>query len=125
MSTLPLQFLILTVAGWVNRNQQDVIDYLRKEKRILREHVADRRIRFSDSQRLRLALKAKKLSRKTLTGMDPIVTRSPRKLRLTVLSCGQALRGAALAFVLGMADSPPGRISSMARDPWIGESEAV
>ena len=36
---MPLQFLILTVAGWVNRGQQDVIEYLREENRILPEHV--------------------------------------------------------------------------------------
>jgi transposase InsO family protein len=74
MSTLPLQFLILTVAGWVNRNQQDVIDYLQEENRILREHVGDRRLRFTDAQRRRLATKARRLSHKTLTGLGPIVT---------------------------------------------------
>jgi len=74
MTMLPLQFLILTVAGWVNRRQQDVIEYLQEENRILREHVGDRRLRFTDAQRRRLATKARKLSRKTLAGMDPIVT---------------------------------------------------
>jgi putative transposase len=74
MSTLPLQFLILTVAGWVNRNQQDVIDYLREENRVLREHLGDRRIRFTDTQRQHLALKGKRLSRTTLKGLGPIVT---------------------------------------------------
>lgn len=28
MNTLYLQFLILIIAGWVNRSQQDVIEYL-------------------------------------------------------------------------------------------------
>ena len=74
MSTLPLQFLILTVAGWVNRGQQDVIEYLQEENRILRENVGNRRLRFTDTQRRRLATKARKLSRKTLVGMHPIVT---------------------------------------------------
>jgi len=74
MSTLPPQFLILTAAGWVNRLQQDVIEYLLEENRILREHVGDRRLRFTDGQRRRLATKARKLSIKTLAGMDPIVT---------------------------------------------------
>jgi len=32
-----LQFLLLTLAGWLNRRQQDLIDYLREENRILRE----------------------------------------------------------------------------------------
>jgi len=74
MSTLPLQFLILTIAGWISRKQQDVIDYLQEENRILREQVGDRRLQFTDAQRRRLAWKAKKLSRKTLLGIDPIVT---------------------------------------------------
>ena len=74
MSTLPLQFLVLTISGWVNRGQQDVIEYLLEENRVLREHAGDRRLRFTDVQRRRLATKARKLSRKTLAGMDPIVT---------------------------------------------------
>jgi hypothetical protein len=32
-----LHFLVLTVAGRVNRHQEDVIDYLREENRVLRE----------------------------------------------------------------------------------------
>jgi len=28
MNTLPLQFLMMLFAGWVNRHQQDVIEYL-------------------------------------------------------------------------------------------------
>jgi putative transposase len=74
MNMLPLQFAILTISGWVNRNQQDLIAYLQEENRVLREHLGDRRIQFTDTQRCRLAMKAKKLSRKTLTGLGPIVT---------------------------------------------------
>jgi hypothetical protein len=65
MDTLPLQFLILTVAGWISRRQQDVIEYLLEENRILREHVGDRRLQFTDTQRRSLATMARKLSRKT------------------------------------------------------------
>jgi len=32
MNTLPLQFLMLIFAGWVNRHQQDVIEYLQEEE---------------------------------------------------------------------------------------------
>lgn len=74
MDTLLLQFLTLTVAGWISRRQQDVIEYLQEENRILREHVGDRRLQFTDTQRRSLATKARKLSRKTLAGMNPIVT---------------------------------------------------
>jgi putative transposase len=74
MDTVPLQLLILTVAGWINRSQQDVIEYLREENRVLREQVGDRQLRFTDAQRRRLAEKARKLRRKMLMGIDPIVT---------------------------------------------------
>ncbi len=32
MNALPLQFLTLIFAGWVNRHQQDVIEYLQEEE---------------------------------------------------------------------------------------------
>jgi hypothetical protein len=50
MNTLPLQLLVMTLAGWVNRNQQDVIEYLLEENRILREYHGKKRLRFTDSQ---------------------------------------------------------------------------
>jgi hypothetical protein len=74
MNTLPLQFLVMTLVGWVNRNQQDVIEYLREENRILREHHSNKRLRFTDSRRRRLARRAKKLSRKALLNLETVVT---------------------------------------------------
>jgi len=74
MNTLPLQFLVMTLAGWVSRSQQEVIDYLLEENRILREHHGNKRLRFTDSQRRRLARKAKKLSRKALLNLETVVT---------------------------------------------------
>ena len=37
--TYHVQFLLLVLAGWVNRQQQDVIDYLQEENRVLRAGV--------------------------------------------------------------------------------------
>ena len=34
MMTYHVQFLLLVLAGWVNRQQQDVIDYLQEENRV-------------------------------------------------------------------------------------------
>jgi len=59
MNTLQLQFLILIFAGWVNRSQQDVIEYLQEENRVLREQSGGKRLLFTDRQRRRLAAKAK------------------------------------------------------------------
>jgi hypothetical protein len=39
MKALPLRFLTLNFAGWVNRHQQDVIEYLQEENRALREQL--------------------------------------------------------------------------------------
>jgi hypothetical protein len=51
MNALQLQFLTLIFAGCVNRQQQDVIEYLQEENRALREQLGGRRLRFTDQQR--------------------------------------------------------------------------
>ena len=45
----------------------DVIDYLQEENRVLRDQLGNKRLRLSDDQRRRLAVKAKKLGRKALS----------------------------------------------------------
>jgi putative transposase len=70
-----LQFLLLTVAGWVNRHHEDLIDYLREENRVLREQRGGRPLRLTDAQRRRLAVRGRKLGRRALTQVAGIVTR--------------------------------------------------
>jgi hypothetical protein len=67
----PFQFLLVAVAGWMNRHQQRTIEYLREENRVLREQLGDRRLRFNDDQRRRLAAKAKGLGRRLLAEVAP------------------------------------------------------
>jgi hypothetical protein len=43
---------MLIFAGWVNRHQQDVIEYLQEENRALREQLGGKRLRFTDRQRV-------------------------------------------------------------------------
>jgi putative transposase len=74
MSPPPLQFLFVALAGWVNRQQRDVIDYLQEENRVLREQLGPRRLRFTDAQRRRLAAKAKTVARRVLRDLATIVT---------------------------------------------------
>ena len=62
----PFSFVVLAMAGWMSRHQQEVIAYLMEENRILREQMGNRRPRFNDDQRRRLAAKAKKLGGKVL-----------------------------------------------------------
>ena len=66
MMTYHVQFLLLVVAGWVNRQQQDVIDYLQEENRVLRAGLRGKRLRLSDDERRRLAVKAQALGREAL-----------------------------------------------------------
>jgi hypothetical protein len=54
----PLRLLLVTLAGWVNRQQQQVIEYLIEENRALMEQLAGRRVRLTDEQRRRLAARA-------------------------------------------------------------------
>ena len=73
-ATFPLQMLLLTVSGWVNRHQQDVIAYLVEENRVLKEQMRGRALRLNDDQRRRLAAKAKLLGRRALDAVATIVT---------------------------------------------------
>ena len=72
--TLFWRYLLVAVAGWVNRHQLDIIEYLQEENRVLRQHLKGQRIRFTDQQRRRLAAKAKKIGRKVLGELETIVT---------------------------------------------------
>ena len=57
-ATFPFRMLLLTVSGWVNRHQQDVIAYVVEENRVLKEQLRGRKLRLNDGQRRRLAAKA-------------------------------------------------------------------
>ena len=69
-----LHFLLLALAGWVTRHQEDRIDYLREEHRVLREHLGPRPLRLTDAQRRRLAVRGQKLGRRILSQVAGIVT---------------------------------------------------
>jgi hypothetical protein len=70
----PWHLLACIVAGYANRQQQLVIDYLRTENAILREKPGTRRLRLTDDQRRRLAVKAQALGRKLLASVAILVT---------------------------------------------------
>jgi putative transposase len=70
----PFRFVLLCLAGWVNQQQQHAIDYLREENRILRAQIGNRRLRFTDRERRRLAAQAKRLGRKLLAEIAIVVT---------------------------------------------------
>ena len=57
----------------MNQRQLQMIEYLREENRVLREQLGERRLRLTDDQRRRLAVKAKGLGRKLLAEVATIV----------------------------------------------------
>jgi putative transposase len=70
----PLRRLLVSLAGWVNRHQQQVIEYLVEENRVLKEQLKRRRVRLTDDQRRRLAPKGQPLGRRILRQVATIVT---------------------------------------------------
>ena len=69
-----LRFFILLAASWINRDLQKIIDYLIEEIRVYQELCKGHRLRFTDTQRHRLGVKARALGRKTLEQFASIVT---------------------------------------------------
>ena len=70
----PFHLLVIALAGWLNRQQQVVIDYLIEENRVLKEQPGGQRLRFADEQRMRLAVKAKLPGRRALDELETLVT---------------------------------------------------
>jgi putative transposase len=70
----PWQLLVVALAGYINREQQQVIDYLRAENHVLRGHLRGKRIRFTDAQHRKLGAAGYALGRKLLRQLDTFVT---------------------------------------------------
>ncbi len=73
MSPNPWQLFLIAIAGWMNREQGDVIDYLKEENRVLRELLGGKRPRLIDDQRRRRAVKGRALGLKLLASCCCIV----------------------------------------------------
>ncbi len=72
--TLALRVVFLALSGWVHRQQQEVVEYLVEENRVLKEQIGKRRLRLTDDQRRRLASKGKRLGRRLLQQVASIVS---------------------------------------------------
>ena len=67
MKIRPFTILLAMLAGWINRHQQDIIEYLKAENTILRGKFGKKRIILNDDQKRLLAVSGKKLGRKVLS----------------------------------------------------------
>jgi len=59
-------FLLFALTGFINRQQQDIIEYYREEHRVLREKPGKKRLILNVAQKRRLAMAAMKLGRNVL-----------------------------------------------------------
>jgi putative transposase len=76
MTTKPWMMLVAIMAGWINRQQQEALEYLKEENKILRDELlkatGKKRVILNDTQRRRLATLAKGIGRKMLGEISDI-----------------------------------------------------
>ena len=70
----PWQILVAALAGWMGRQQDAVIEYLREENRVLKQQLGRTRLRLTDHQRQRLAVRGKAIGRRALAEVASLVT---------------------------------------------------
>lgn len=59
--------------GWLEREQRDVIEFLREENRVLKAQLQGRRLRLTDDDRRRLAVIGQRVGRRLLAEFATIV----------------------------------------------------
>jgi hypothetical protein len=118
MNALWLHLFVLAVAGWINRGQQQVIGYLLEENRVLREQLHGRRLRLTDTQRRRLAVRAKALgtrSRLAVRSARPAIrSASCVAPALPDLTVPRTLRSGSRRALLGAASGGSKRLAGRA-----------
>ena len=72
LAALPIVLGVLT--GWLERRERDALAYLIEENRTLRSQLRGRRLRLTDEDRCRLAVRGQRLGRQVLRQVATIVT---------------------------------------------------
>ena len=113
-----LRFLLLCITGWLDRRERDALAYLIEENRLLRRQLGGRRLRFTDDDRRRLAMRAHRLGRAALRDLATVVTpdtllrwhREPVARKWTYTKKGNGRRGVLAEIrqlVVRMAEDNP------------------
>ncbi len=74
LSACSFHLFALALAGWLNRRQAAAIEYLREENRVLRSRLTEGRLRFTDAERKRLAVRGAELGRALLADVATLVS---------------------------------------------------
>src|SRR5499427_8444212 len=64
----------MVVIGWLARREREVVAYLIQENRLLRRQLGTRRLRLTDDDRRRLAVRAYQVGRTALREIATIAT---------------------------------------------------
>ena len=65
---------LAVLIGWLDRQEREALAYLIEENRVLRAQLRGRRLRLTDDDRRRLAIRAFRLGRRALRQVTTIVT---------------------------------------------------
>src|SRR5688572_32282606 len=66
--------MLAALFGWLEREQRDVIDFLRDENRVLKAQLRGHRLRLNDDQRRRLVVLGHHVGRRTRRDIATLVT---------------------------------------------------
>ena len=69
-----MQFVLMGLTGWLQRREREAIAYLIAENRLLHLQLGGRRLRVTDAERRRLAVRAHRVGRATLREIATIAT---------------------------------------------------
>jgi putative transposase len=64
----------VSLVGWLQREEHEIIEYLREENRVLKAQLRSQRVRLTDGERRRLAVLGARLGRRILAQVATIVT---------------------------------------------------
>jgi hypothetical protein len=70
----PLHLFVAPLLGWLQREQNEIIQYLREENRVLKPQLRHQHLRLTDDDRRRLAALGARLGRRMLAQVATIVT---------------------------------------------------
>jgi len=71
---IPLHLLVAALFGWLEREQREVIEFLREENRVLKRQLRGRPLQLCDDERRRLAVLGERLGRRVLAEVTSLVT---------------------------------------------------
>ena len=88
----PWQLYLLILSGGINREQQEVSEYLRSDNQLLKEKLGKRRILLDDDQRRRLAKVGYQISDTTVENILQSHGIEPAPIRKRTGSCATFLQ---------------------------------